>query len=84
MMYQVVNEASKFRYRSGGHYDCGRLTIRSPYGAVGHGALYHSQSVESFYAHIPGIKVLVYPSLKKKMVMNECPLFFVGCYPTWP
>ena len=62
MMCQVVNEASKFRYRSGGHYDCGRLTIRSPYGAVGHGALYHSQSVESFYAHIPGIKVLAYPS----------------------
>ena len=52
-----MNEASKFRYRSGGCFDCGRLTVRAPYGAVGHGALYHSQSVESFYAHVPGIKV---------------------------
>ena len=54
---QVVNEASKFRYRSASLYHCGKLTIRAPYGAVGHGAHYHSQSVESFYAHIPGIKV---------------------------
>ena len=53
----MVNEAAKFRYRSGGTYNCGRLTVRAPYGAVGHGALYHSQSVESFYTHIPGIKV---------------------------
>ena len=56
---QVVNEASKFRYRSGGYYHCGRLTVRAPYGAVGHGAHYHSQSVESFYAHVPGIKVCI-------------------------
>ena len=55
--FQVVNEASKFRYRSGGYFHCGRLTVRAPYGAVGHGAHYHSQSVESFYAHVPGIKV---------------------------
>lgn len=54
---QVVNEAAKLRYRCGSDYNCGRLTVRAPYGAVGHGALYHSQSVESFYAHIPGIKV---------------------------
>jgi 2-oxoisovalerate dehydrogenase E1 component beta subunit len=33
--------------------------IRTPYGAGIHGALYHSQSVESFYAHIPGLKVVV-------------------------
>lgn len=57
MFPQVVNEASKFRYRSGGYFHCGRLTVRAPYGAVGHGAHYHSQSVESFYAHVPGIKV---------------------------
>ena len=55
--FQVVNEAAKFRYRSGGYYHCGRLTVRAPYGAVGHGAHYHSQSVEAFYAHAPGIKV---------------------------
>ena len=39
---QIVNEAAKFRYRSGDQFNCGKLTIRSPYGAVGHGALYHS------------------------------------------
>jgi len=39
---QIVNEAAKFRYRSGGEFDCGKLTFRTPYGAVGHGALYHS------------------------------------------
>lgn len=39
---QITNEAAKFRYRSGNEYDCGKLTIRSPYGAVGHGAHYHS------------------------------------------
>ena len=54
---QVVNEAAKFRYRSASHYHCGGLTVRAPYGAVGHGGHYHSQSVEGFYAHVPGIKV---------------------------
>lgn len=33
------------------------LTIRAPYGAVGHGGHYHSQSPESFFCHVPGIKV---------------------------
>ena len=54
-----MNEAAKYRYRSGGIYHCGRLTVRTPYGAVGHGALYHSQSIEGFYTHIPGIKVYI-------------------------
>ena len=54
---KIVNEAAKYRYRSGGDFDCGKLTIRAPYGAVGHGALYHSQSPESYFAHTPGIKV---------------------------
>ncbi|VEL28595.1 unnamed protein product, partial [Protopolystoma xenopodis] len=52
---QIVNEAAKFRYRSGNIFDCGRLTIRAPVGAVGHGALYHSQSPEGFFAHCPGL-----------------------------
>lgn len=56
---QIVNEAAKFRYRSGNLFDCGKLTIRAPCGAVGHGALYHSQSVEGFFAHCPGIKVVI-------------------------
>lgn len=56
---QIVNEAAKFRYRSGNQFDCGGLTIRAPSGAVGHGALYHSQSVESYFAHCPGIKIVI-------------------------
>jgi 2-oxoisovalerate dehydrogenase E1 component beta subunit len=39
---QIVNEAAKYRYRSGNEFDCGKLIFRSPYGAVGHGAHYHS------------------------------------------
>ncbi|KAG8198769.1 hypothetical protein JTE90_007079 [Oedothorax gibbosus] len=56
---QIVNEASKLRFRSGNEFNCGGLTIRAPYGAVGHGALYHSQSPEAFFAHIPGVKVVI-------------------------
>lgn len=54
-----MNEAAKFRYRSGNLFDCGKLTVRSPCGAVGHGALYHSQSVEAFFAHSAGLKIVV-------------------------
>ena len=56
---QIVNEAAKFRYRSGNQFDCGGLTIRTPCGAVGHGALYHSQSPESYFTATPGLKVVV-------------------------
>ncbi|KAL8471381.1 hypothetical protein ACS0TY_028873 [Phlomoides rotata] len=54
----IVNEAAKFRYRSGNQFNCGGLTIRTPYGAVGHGGHYHSQSPEAFFCHVPGIKIL--------------------------
>lgn len=56
---QIVNEAAKFRYRSGSDFDCGGLTFRSPYGAVGHGGHYHSQSPEAYFAHTPGLKVVI-------------------------
>ncbi|XP_076628257.1 branched chain keto acid dehydrogenase E1 subunit beta [Colletes latitarsis] len=56
---QLVNEAAKVRYRSGGEFDCGKLTIRTPCGAVGHGGLYHSQSPEAYFAHTPGLKIVV-------------------------
>ncbi|CAG2105748.1 unnamed protein product [Medioppia subpectinata] len=56
---QLVNEAAKFRYRSGNQFDCGSLTVRAPCGAVGHGAMYHSQSVEAYFAHTPGLKVVI-------------------------
>ncbi|CAM9225834.1 unnamed protein product [Discosporangium mesarthrocarpum] len=55
----IVNEAAKFRYRSGDQFNCGGLTIRAPCGAVGHGGHYHSQSPESYFAHTPGLKVVM-------------------------
>lgn len=56
---QIVNEAAKYRYRSGNQFDVGGLTIRTPYGAVGHGGHYHSQSPESYFCHTPGLKVVM-------------------------
>lgn len=56
---QITNEAAKFRYRTGGLFDCGKLTIRTPCGAVGHGAIYHSQSPEAHFTHINGLKVVM-------------------------
>ncbi|KAH7397809.1 putative F-actin-capping protein [Cadophora sp. MPI-SDFR-AT-0126] len=57
---QLVNEAAKFRYRDGkeGRH-VGGLTVRMPCGGVGHGALYHSQSPESLFTHIPGLRVIM-------------------------
>ncbi|CAI8039168.1 2-oxoisovalerate dehydrogenase subunit beta, mitochondrial [Geodia barretti] len=84
---QVVNEAAKYRYRSASHYHCGPLTVRAPYGAVGHGGHYHSQSVEGFYAHVPGIKVVIPrgPSQAKGLLLasirDQNPVFFFE--PKW-
>lgn len=55
---QIVSEAARMRYRSNNGYTV-PLTIRAPYGGGVHGALYHSQSVEAFYAHVPGLKVVI-------------------------
>jgi len=56
---QLVNEAAKFRYRSGNQWNCGGLTVRTPCGAVGHGGHYHSQSPEAYFTHTPGLKVVM-------------------------
>jgi 2-oxoisovalerate dehydrogenase E1 component beta subunit len=57
---QLVNEAAKFRYRDGGNErSVGGLTVRMPCGGVGHGAMYHSQSPEALFTHIPGLKVVM-------------------------
>ena len=68
---QIVNEAAKYRYRSGGQFNVGSLTFRSPYGAVGHGGHYHSQSPEAYFAHTPGLKVVMprSPALAKGMLL---------------
>eukprot|EP01065_Artemidia_motanka_P050197 TRINITY_DN8532_c0_g2_i1.p1 TRINITY_DN8532_c0_g2~~TRINITY_DN8532_c0_g2_i1.p1 ORF type:complete len:347 (+),score=107.19 TRINITY_DN8532_c0_g2_i1:61-1101(+) len=71
---QIVNEAGKYRYRSGGHWDCGGLTIRAPCGAVGHGSMYHSQSPEAYFTHCPGLKVVVPsgPKQAKGLLIAAC------------
>jgi 2-oxoisovalerate dehydrogenase E1 component beta subunit len=56
---QIVNETAKFRYRSGNQFNVGKLTIRSPYGGGIAGGLYHSQSPEAYFAHTPGLKVVI-------------------------
>ncbi|KAK5704904.1 hypothetical protein LTR97_002015 [Elasticomyces elasticus] len=57
---QIVNEACKFRYREGRTgANLGGMVIRMPSGGVGHGALYHTQSPESLFSHIPGVKVVI-------------------------
>src|SRR5690606_20066439 len=55
---QIVSEVARIHYRSDGRWTC-PVVIRTPFGAGIHGALYHSQSVEAFYAHVPGLKVVV-------------------------
>jgi 2-oxoisovalerate dehydrogenase E1 component beta subunit len=55
---QIVSEAARMRYRSNGDWGV-PMVIRAPCGGGIHGALYHSQSVEAFYAHVPGLKVVM-------------------------
>ena len=55
---QIVNEAARFYYRSNGEWTV-PMTIRAPYGGGIGGGLYHSQSVEAFFAHSPGLKIVV-------------------------
>ncbi|KAF7295515.1 Pyruvate dehydrogenase [Mycena indigotica] len=56
---QLVNEAAKIRYRSGGSFNVGGLTIRTPTMSVGHGGLYHSQSPEGFFMGASGLKIVI-------------------------
>jgi 2-oxoisovalerate dehydrogenase E1 component beta subunit len=55
---QIVSEVARIHYRTNGDWKC-PMVIRAPYGGGIHGALYHSQSIEAFYAHIPGLKVVI-------------------------
>ncbi len=57
---QIISEAARFRYRSNNAFSV-PMVIRAPYGAGIHGGLYHSQSIEGFFAHVPGL-VVVAPS----------------------
>ena len=54
---QIVSELAKFRYRSGGEYSA-KCVIRTPVGGGIRGGLYHSQSPESLFIHVAGLKVV--------------------------
>lgn len=78
---QIVNEAAKVYYRSNGTWQV-PMVIRSPYGGGVAGGLYHSQSVEAFFAHCPGLKVVI-PStphdakgLLKSAIRDPNPVLF--------
>ncbi|MCA0970152.1 alpha-ketoacid dehydrogenase subunit beta [Halobacillus litoralis] len=79
---QIISEAAKIRYRSNNDWQA-PITIRAPYGGGVHGALYHSQSVESVFANQPGLKIVM-PStpydvkglLKASIRDNDPVLFF--------
>jgi 2-oxoisovalerate dehydrogenase E1 component beta subunit len=78
---QIVNEAARMRYRSGGEWTC-PMVIRAPFGGGIGGGLYHSQSVEAFFAHVPGLKVVVpgtpydAKGLLKAAIRDEDPVMY--------
>ncbi|HTX91715.1 MAG TPA: alpha-ketoacid dehydrogenase subunit beta [Anaerolineales bacterium] len=78
---QIINQAAKMCYRSGGEWTV-PMVIRAPYGGGIGGGLYHSQSVEAFFTNTPGLKVVV-PSnpydakgLLKSAVRDPNPVLF--------
>ncbi|QHW37165.1 alpha-ketoacid dehydrogenase subunit beta [Staphylococcus ursi] len=79
---QIMSEAAKMRYRSNNDWQA-PLTIRAPFGGGIHGALYHSQSIESVFASTPGLTVVI-PStpydakglLLASIASNDPVLFF--------
>ncbi|MET0344552.1 MAG: alpha-ketoacid dehydrogenase subunit beta [Polyangiales bacterium] len=54
---QIVNEAAKYRYRSGGEYQV-PMVVRTPFGGGIRGGHYHSQSPEALFIHTAGLKVV--------------------------
>jgi 2-oxoisovalerate dehydrogenase E1 component beta subunit len=85
---QIVQEAARIRYRSNNDWNV-PMVIRAPYGGGIHGALYHSQSIEAFFCHVPGLKVVA-PStpydakgLLKASIEDPDPVLFLEhkkCY----
>ncbi|WP_216323757.1 alpha-ketoacid dehydrogenase subunit beta [Deinococcus aestuarii] len=55
---QIVSQAAKIRYRSGGQFTA-PLVIRTPSGGGVKGGHHHSQSPEAYYTHTPGLKVVM-------------------------
>jgi 2-oxoisovalerate dehydrogenase E1 component len=59
-MMQIRNEVATMRYRSNNAWTC-PMVIRVPVGGYIHGALCHSQSIDGYFIHLPGIYI-AYPS----------------------
>ena len=79
---QIVGEAAKVRYGTQGKLNA-PMVLRAPHGGGVRGALYHSQSVEAFFAHTPGLKVVT-PStpydakgLLKSAIRDDDPVIFL-------
>jgi pyruvate dehydrogenase E1 component subunit beta len=79
---QIVNSAAKLRYMSGGQISC-PLVVRGPGGAALQLAAQHSQAFESWYAHIPGLKVVLPATpadakgLLKSAIRDDNPVVFI-------
>ena len=81
-MDQIVNQAAKIRYTSGGQVKV-PLTIRSSFRVLSSTGPHHSQSFESWFMHVPGLKVAI-PSnpcdakgLLKMAIRDENPVLFL-------
>ncbi|NOG45962.1 MAG: tungsten formylmethanofuran dehydrogenase [Calditrichaeota bacterium] len=81
-MMQIRNELATMRWRSNGNWSS-PMVIRVPVGGYIHGALCHSQNIEAFFAHLPGIKI-AYPSnaadakgLLKTAIRGNDPVLFL-------
>jgi 2-oxoisovalerate dehydrogenase E1 component beta subunit len=78
---QIVNQAATIRWRSVGGWGC-PVVFRAPFGAGVLGGLYHSQSVEALYCHVPGLKVVVPATprdakgLLKAAIRDDDPVLF--------
>ena len=56
--HQIENHAARYRMRSQGRFHC-QMVIRMPYGGGVRALEHHTESEEQFYAHIPGLKMVV-------------------------
>ncbi len=56
--HQFENHTARYRQRSQGRFHC-QMVVRMPYGGGVRALEHHSESEEQFYAHIPGLKVVI-------------------------